>query len=119
MTEDTKDKTPEDVNVRHEDETAHTAEDAAFEARVEAFGDAVGERLTKGIEFLTQNENVLVDLIKGGLETLKHALEDPEEKEVTWENPWTEARYMVEWDWERGGLCPPARSEERRVGKEC
>ena len=97
MTEDMKDKTPEDVKVQD-------AEDSAFEARLEVFTSTIKERLQKGSDYLTQEENVLVDLIKGGLETLKHAIEDPEEKEVTWENPWVEARYPVEWDWERGGL---------------
>ena len=43
----------------------------------------------------------LAGIIRGGLNTLRHCLENPEDPAVSWESPWVEARYPVGWNWER------------------
>jgi hypothetical protein len=42
---------------------------------------------------------VLVSLIKWSVKCLKHYIEDARDKEITWEQPFVELRYPVEWDW--------------------
>src|SRR5713101_688069 len=42
---------------------------------------------------------VLVSLIKWSVKCLKHYLEDARDKEITWEQPFVELHYSVEWDW--------------------
>jgi hypothetical protein len=87
---------------------AGTPEAEAYLARVEAFADTLGERMEKVLEAFEKEHHlslrVFVDLIRGGLESLRHYIEAPEEKEVSWENPWTELHYAAEWDWDGG--CP-------------
>lgn len=87
-----------------------TQEEAeALEARVHTFftetlplmvnkahGDAVKEDPLVHVRILT-------DILVGGLLSLRHYIEDPEETEVSWTNPWTELRFTVEWDWDHGG----------------
>lgn len=48
---------------------------------------------------------VLVSLIKRGLIGLKQHIEDPNEASTTWDNPFVELHYPVDWDWNapRGG----------------
>jgi hypothetical protein len=43
---------------------------------------------------------VLVSLIQWSLKCLKHYIEEARDQEITWEQPFVEARYPVEWDWE-------------------
>jgi DNA-binding transcriptional regulator YiaG len=46
-----------------------------------------------------------LDLIAAGLDSLRHFLEDPEEREVSWDSPFIELHYAVRWDFgavERG-----------------
>lgn len=43
------------------------------------------------------------DLIGGGLRSLRHYVESPRDKTVTWENPIAEFRYPVEWNWKAWG----------------
>jgi len=51
---------------------------------------------------------VLVSLIKWSLESLQHYIEDAGDKEITWEQPFVQLRYPVEWDW----AASRARGEE-------
>ena len=44
------------------------------------------------------------EIIRGGLNTLRHCIENPEDSGVSWESPWVEAHYPVGWDWERGHI---------------
>jgi hypothetical protein len=48
---------------------------------------------------------VLVSMIRWGLRSLKHYIEERRDKEITWESPFVELRYAVDWDWKapRGG----------------
>lgn len=111
MTDET--KPPEETMTPEELET--------YLSRVEDFfGKTLVDRLQKAVDSLLSEEKhfharLLMALLRGGLESLKHYIEDPEEKEVSWENPWTELRYPVEWDWEEGDLVrlrPEDYSEE-------
>jgi len=43
----------------------------------------------------------LLDLITGGLRSLRHCIEDPRDKDISWKRPVVEAQYPVEWDWKR------------------
>ncbi len=43
---------------------------------------------------------VLVSLIQWGLKSLRHHVEDPRERQVTWGNPFAELHYEVGWKWE-------------------
>ena len=43
---------------------------------------------------------VLVSLIRWSLMSLRHYLEDARDKEITWESPFVEFPYAVEWDWQ-------------------
>ena len=105
MTEETKDKPAEDVK----DPETLTPEEAVFLSRRDAFFSAV-ERIVNETRPFFQVKNPLADLVHDSLFTLKKYIEDPTVKEVSWESPWVEARFAVEWDWERGGLrfTPPA-----------
>jgi hypothetical protein len=77
---------------------------ALFERRVEV----VTEVLDKALErYELQNPAwlalTLVDLIRGGLHSLRHLLEDPEEREVSWRAPWAELHFPAgEWRMEDG-----------------
>ncbi len=42
---------------------------------------------------------VLVSLIKWSFKCLKHFIEDARDNEITWEQPFVELHYPVEWDW--------------------
>lgn len=44
---------------------------------------------------------VLVSLMRRALTGLRHYVEDVPDPEITWEQPFVELRYPVEWDWER------------------
>ncbi len=62
---------------------------------------------TNGLEPAWRVE-VLVSLIKWGLTSLKHYLEDPRDSGINWESPFVELHYPVEWNWqprEKGGLA--------------
>lgn len=39
-------------------------------------------------------------LAKQGFEQLRRMIEDPQEPNVSWENPWGEGQYEIEWDWD-------------------
>lgn len=97
MTEETKDRTlfsPEDP-----------AEAEALQKRLDAFLSAIGSWLLRREKDRWEHwEEGLADLVFNGLNALKQYIEDPEVKEVSWESPWAEVRYIVEWDWERGEL---------------
>ena len=86
-------------------------EEAAFLERVDAFfGKTAPDLLLKAADHILQEDPYIharhiVNLLRGGLESLKHYIEDPEVQDVSWENPWTELHYPVRWDWEEGGLA--------------
>ena len=42
---------------------------------------------------------VLVSLIKWSFKSLKHYIEDARDSEITWDSPFVELHYDVEWDW--------------------
>jgi hypothetical protein len=42
---------------------------------------------------------VLVSLIKWSLKSLKHYIEDGHDPEITWESPFVELHYPVDWSW--------------------
>ena len=42
---------------------------------------------------------VLVSLIKWGLENLQYCIETQKRKTVTWDEPFIELHYPVEWNW--------------------
>jgi len=110
VTEDTRDKTPEDVNAKEP-----VVSDEEMKARLDAFFSAtMGMMKTASSVLAKESGGALADIIHDSLETLKHYIEDPNEKEVSWESPWVEARFSVGWDWERGGLRfkPPAFPKE-------
>jgi hypothetical protein len=47
---------------------------------------------------------VLVSLITWSLRSLKHYIEDGQEKDITWDEPFVELHFPVGWNWaERGG----------------
>ena len=51
----------------------------------------------------------LVSLIKWGLTSLRHYLEDTRDSEITWEAPFVELPYAVDWNWQPradGDLAP-------------
>ena len=102
MTEETKDKPVED-------ETPKSPEDEAYLARVERFVSIVSDALLGANKnFLREVKSpyvaLLVDLVHGGLETLKHYIEDPAETKVSWEDPWVESRFVVKWDSSNSGI---------------
>jgi hypothetical protein len=43
---------------------------------------------------------VLVSLIRWSLKSLRHYLENARDQEITWESPFVELPYAVEWDWQ-------------------
>lgn len=43
---------------------------------------------------------VLASFIKGSVANLKHHIENPNEREITWQTPFVELRYSVDWDWD-------------------
>ncbi len=52
---------------------------------------------------------VLVSLIKWSLRSLQHYLEDTRDTEITWESPFVELHYPVEWNWQprgKGDVAP-------------
>lgn len=104
MTDEPKDPTKEDEKPTAPAETA--LEDEAFHARLETFISVIMEAGLKANEAITKEGTLYRDLfmvlVSGGLETLKHYIEDPEEKAVTWEDPWVESHYSVKWDWDFG-----------------
>jgi DNA-binding transcriptional regulator YiaG len=69
----------------------------------ERFGDLALEITSKW----DVGKDTLPRILKGALETLRHNIENPDDLAVSWESPWIEAHYPVEWDWERGGIVPP------------
>jgi hypothetical protein len=42
---------------------------------------------------------VFVSLIKWSLKSLKHYIEDVRDSEITWDSPFVELHYEVDWDW--------------------
>lgn len=93
-----------------------TPEGDALVARVEAATKAAADRM-KEPPFKKWFDGVFrlvfVAILEGGLESLRHYIEDPGEPEVTWQSPWTELHFPVEWDWTEGGIlrrapAPPA-----------
>ncbi len=105
MTDEPEDQTRENADPRE----PLTPEEEAYRTRVEAFRVAFGKRIHKAGEWLAENlpnywGNILIGLLKGGLNSLKHYIEDPAEEEVSWGNPWVETRYPAEWDWEEERL---------------
>jgi len=46
---------------------------------------------------------VLVSLIKWGLKSLKHYIEDVQDSEISWESPFVELHYAVDWNWKERG----------------
>jgi hypothetical protein len=44
--------------------------------------------------------DTILELIEGGLYSLRHFIEDGKDKSITWENAIGEFRYAVEWNWE-------------------
>jgi len=106
MTEETKDKSAEDVKtspVSPEVET-HNGRVKSFKAAIKKILLTVQASLMAKHPELTAE--LLVDFIHGGLFTLKNYIEDPNATEVSWANPWVESRYSVDWDWENGGILP-------------
>lgn len=58
----------------------------------------------------------LLQLAHKNLLALRQSLADPQQPRVDWTNPWIEAQYPVEWDWERHFPLlsePPARQRFR------
>lgn len=43
---------------------------------------------------------VLVSLIKWGLRCLKHYIEQPGQRKITWDDPFVKVNYGVDWNWE-------------------
>ena len=39
-------------------------------------------------------------IFKGALQSLRAFIEDPNEAEINWANPWAELQWEAEWDWE-------------------
>jgi hypothetical protein len=48
---------------------------------------------------------VLISLIKWGIRSLKQYVEDPRERNITWDDPFVELHYPVEWNWKARGGC--------------
>jgi hypothetical protein len=46
---------------------------------------------------------VLVSLVKWGLKSLKYYIEDVRDPEITWESPFVELHYAVDWNWKERG----------------
>jgi hypothetical protein len=46
---------------------------------------------------------VLVSLIKWSLKSLKHYIEDVHDSEITWESPFVELHYAMDWNWKERG----------------
>jgi hypothetical protein len=46
---------------------------------------------------------VLVSLIKWGLKSLKHYIEDVHDHVITWESPLVELHYPIDWNWKERG----------------
>lgn len=63
-----------------------------------------------------------LDIIMGGLNTLRHCIENPKDTAVSWDSPWVEARYPVGWNWERYHISnyeiPEALLEAARKGED-
>jgi hypothetical protein len=68
----------------------------AVEKYVPIFQNVVGDYERKHPHWRIE---VLVSLIKWKLKSLKHYIEDTRASEITWENPFVESRYPVEWNW--------------------
>ena len=73
-----------------------------IKARAERFMDTFGDFLDKYEKANTEWMRIgLLQILYGARENLKRVIEDPEEKEITWETPVTELRYPVQADWEK------------------
>lgn len=71
-------------------------------ARAQRFMDTFGDFLDKYEEANPEWMRIgLLQILYGAIENLKRVIEDPAEKEITWESPLTELRYPVEADWEK------------------
>ena len=71
-------------------------------ARTQRFTDTFGDFLDKYEEANPEWMRIgLLQILYGAIENLKRVIEDPEEKEITWERPVTELRYPVQADWEK------------------
>jgi hypothetical protein len=71
-------------------------------ARAQRFMDTFGDFLDKYEEANPEWMRIgLLQILYGAIENLKRVIEDPEEKEITWEAPLTELRYDVQADWEK------------------
>src|ERR1019366_8928794 len=68
----------------------------AVEKYVPIFQNAVGDYERKHPHWRIE---VFVSLIKWGLKSLKHYIEDVHDNEITWDKPFVELKYPVEWDW--------------------
>ncbi len=42
---------------------------------------------------------VLISLIRWSVRSLQHYIEDRRDREITWEQPFVELQYPIEWDW--------------------
>lgn len=60
-------------------------------------GDALDDYEAKHPHWRSE---VLVSLVHWSLRSLRHYIEDRREKEISWENPFVELPYAVEWNWE-------------------
>ena len=47
---------------------------------------------------------VLVSLITWSLKSLKHYIEDVQDSAISWESPFVELPYAVDWNWKGGGI---------------
>jgi len=73
-----------------------------FKDRFKKFRDAFGFFTDKYEEANPEWMKVaLLQILYQAVENLKRAIEDPEEKEITWEAPFTELRYPAQADWEK------------------
>jgi hypothetical protein len=71
-------------------------------ARAQRFMDTFGDFLDKYEEANPEWMRIgLLQILYGAIENLKRVIEDPKEKEITWETPLTELRYDVQADWEK------------------
>jgi DNA-binding transcriptional regulator YiaG len=73
------------------------------EKNLHAFLDKFQEVYGKLLENIPEKfySATFLEIIMGGLNTLRHCIENPKDAAVSWASPWVEARYPVGWNWER------------------
>jgi len=69
-----------------------------FNRFMETFGDFLDKYEKANPEWM---RIALLQILYGAIENLKRVIEDPEEKEITWETPLTELCYDVQADWKK------------------